>query len=187
MTTLRNAVGAVFVAGALATAVTAQSPAATAQDPQGQITGDPAMPETDLRFVQVADMSSSTEILAGKLAMSSSQDDDVKTFARTMIDDHMRLASELKAALPASFKIPQNDPDHAVLESLRPLRGKQFDDAYIAKVGLQGHREAIAAFQREANGGQVAQIREAARTALPTIKHHYRMAQELARKKGVPQ
>jgi predicted outer membrane protein len=169
----------------LATAVPAQNPAATAQGPQGQTTADTASPETDRGFVRVADMSSATEIAAGKLAMSNSQDDDVKAFAREMIKDHKRLASELKAALPASFKVPESGPDRAVLESLQPLKGKQFDDAYIATVGLQGHREAIAAFEREASGGQVAPIRQAARKALPTIKHHYQMAQELARKKGV--
>jgi putative membrane protein len=135
--------------------------------------------------VQVAAMSSATEIDAGKRAMSSSEDDDVQSFARTMIDDHTRLASEPKAALPASLKVPENIPDRAVMESLRPLKGKQFDDAYISKVGLQGHREAFAAFQREVAGGQVARIREAVRKALPTIQHHLQIAQQLARKKGL--
>jgi predicted outer membrane protein len=132
-------------------------------------------------------MSSATENDSGKLAMSNSKDDDVRSFARQMIDDHTRLSSELKAALPTTVKFPENSPDRAVLESLRPLKGKQFDDAYIAKVGLQGHKEALTAFQREAAGGQIPQIKEAAAKALPTIQHHYQMAQDLARKKGVPE
>jgi putative membrane protein len=102
-----------------------------------------------------------------------------------MIEDHTRLSRDLTAALPSNVQVPKNDADNAVLESLRPLKGKQFDDAYIEKVGLQGHKEAIAAFQREATDGQVAQIKDAAAKALPTIQHHYQMAQELARKKGI--
>jgi predicted outer membrane protein len=163
----------------------AQNPAATAQTAQAQTRADGAMPEIDRAFVQAATRSSATEIDAGKLAMSNSQDDQVKSFARQMIEDHTRLAGELRAALPPDMRAPESSPDRVVLESLRPLKGKQFDDAYITKVGLEGHREAIAAFEREASGGQVAQIREAARKALPTIQHHYQMAQEVARKKGI--
>jgi putative membrane protein len=182
MSMLRNLLCVAFV---VAAAVPAS--VATAQSARGQTSADTALPEIDRGFVQAAAMSSATEIDAGKLAMSNSQDDDVKSYARKMIEDHTRLASDLKAALPAGLKVPENSPDRAVLESLRPLKGKQFDDAYIAEVGLQGHRQAIAAFQREASSGQVPQIREAARKALPTIQHHLQMAQELAQKKGVSQ
>jgi putative membrane protein len=186
MSRLRNSVCAAFIAGTcvLAPAATAQGPATT-QGPQGQTSAVAAIPEIDRTFLRVAATSSATEIDAGKLAMSSSQDDDVKAFAQKMIEDHTRLSGELKAALPAGLKAPEDSPDRAVLESLQRLKGKQFDEAYIAKVGLQGHREAIAAFEREADGGQVPQIRKAAAKALPTIQHHYQMAQELARKKGV--
>ena len=83
------------------------------------------------------------------------------------------------------MKVPESSPGRTVLESLCPLKGKQFDEAYIAKVGLQGRKEALAAFQREAADGQVPQIREVAAKALPTIQHHHQMAQDLARKKRV--
>lgn len=167
-----------LVAGAAALA------SATSQDTQAQTAVATTLPQADASFVRVAAMSSATEIDSGKLAMSKSQDEDVKSFARQMIDDHTRLSRELKAALPPNVEVPEN-PDRAVLKSLQPLQGKQFDDAYIAKVGLQGHREAITAFEREAATGQVAQIKAAAAKALPTIQHHYQMAQELASKKGL--
>ena len=48
------------------------------------------------------------------------------------------------------MKVPESSPGRTVLESLCPLKGEQFDEAYIAKVGLQGRKEALAAFQREA-------------------------------------
>jgi putative membrane protein len=73
----------------------------------------------------------------------------------------------------------------AVLDSLKPLKGADFDKAYISKVGLEGHKQAIAAFEKEVSDGQNADLKKAAQKALPTIKEHYQMAQRLASKKGV--
>jgi predicted outer membrane protein len=68
---------------------------------------------------------------------------------------------------------------------LKPLKGKEFDEAYIQKVGLEGHKTAIAAFEKEISDGQNADLKQAAQKALPTIERHYKMAQDLAAKKGV--
>jgi predicted outer membrane protein len=68
---------------------------------------------------------------------------------------------------------------------LRPLKGRQFDEAYVQKVGLEGHKQAIAAFEKEISEGQDASLKKAARSALPTIKEHYQKAQQLAQKVGV--
>jgi predicted outer membrane protein len=68
---------------------------------------------------------------------------------------------------------------------LKPLKGKEFDQAYIQKVALEGHKQAIAAFEKEIADGQDAKLKEAAQKALPTIKEHYKLAQDLATKKGV--
>jgi putative membrane protein len=65
------------------------------------------------------------------------------------------------------------------------LHGKQFDSVYIQQVALAGHKKAVAAFQAEADGGQNAALKKAAQKALPTIKEHLAMAQQLADKKGI--
>jgi predicted outer membrane protein len=57
------------------------------------------------------------------LAMGSSQDHDVKSFARTMLDDRTQLASELKEALPAGLKVRENVPDRIMIEACRGKRG----------------------------------------------------------------
>jgi predicted outer membrane protein len=72
-----------------------------------------------------------------------------------------------------------------VLDSLKGLKGKEFDTAYIQKVGVQGHQQAVEAFKKEAEGGQNADLKKAAQKALPTIEEHLKMAQDLAAKKGV--
>jgi predicted outer membrane protein len=68
---------------------------------------------------------------------------------------------------------------------LKPLKGKQFDEMYITKVGVEGHQKAVEVFQKEAREGQNADLKKAAQKALPTIQQHLKTAQELAAKKGV--
>lgn len=145
------------------------------------------LPAPDRDFVQAASMSSSTEIDAAKLAQKNTDNKDVKSFAHHMMIDHTKLTVQLKMAAPHGVSVPKDNSDTTVLDSLRPLKGPQFDQAYVKAVGLQGHKEAIAAFQKEISDGQDASLKKAATDALPTIKEHYQMAQQLAQKVGVPQ
>ncbi|SAL29947.1 membrane protein [Caballeronia turbans] len=139
----------------------------------------------DKAFVQAASESSSTEIDTAKLATKQSQDKDVKDFAHQMMIDHTKLTVQLKMAAPHGVVVPKDNSDPAVLDALKPLKGKAFDAAYIKTVGVEGHQKAVAAFQKEAQEGQNADLKKAAAKALPTIQHHLEMAQALAAKKGV--
>jgi predicted outer membrane protein len=141
--------------------------------------------DADKAFVQAASSSSSTEIDAGKLAMTRSSDKDVKAFARHMVMDHTKLTVQLKMAAPKGVTVPKDNSDTSVLDSLKPLKDKDFDKAYISKVGLEGHKQAVDAFQKEISDGQNADLKKAAQKALPTIQKHYQMAQDLAKQKGI--
>jgi putative membrane protein len=158
---------------------------AEAQTEAASTTAANPLPEPDRDFVQAASMSSSTEIDASKLAQKNTKDKDVKSFAHRMMIDHTKMTVQLKAAAPHGVEVPKDNSDTSILDSLKPLKGKEFDDAYIAKVGLKGHEDAIAAFKKEISDGQNADLKKLAQKALPIIEHHYQMAQELAKKKGV--
>jgi predicted outer membrane protein len=160
---------------------------ASAQTQAASTTAANPLAQADKDFVQAASMSSSTEIDAGKLAVSNSSDKDVKSFARHMMIDHTKLTLELKMAAPHGVEVPKDNSDLEVLNSLKPLKAKSFDQAYIHKVGLEGHQKTIAAFEKEISDGQNADLKKAAQKGLPTIKEHYQMAQDLAAKKGVAQ
>jgi predicted outer membrane protein len=167
-----------FLLGAqLAQAQTTQAASVTAAND---------LPQPDKDFVQAATKSSSTEIDAAKLALTRSTDKDVKSFARHMMADHMKLTAQLKTAAPKGVAVPKDNSDIAQLDSLKNLKGAEFDQAYIQQIGLAGHKEALEAFNKEASDGVNRDLKEAARKALPTIQEHYSMAQELAKKKGVP-
>jgi putative membrane protein len=143
------------------------------------------LPQVDKDFVQAASSAGSTEIDAAKLATKNSQDKDVKSFAHHMMIDHTKLAMQLKMAAPHGVKVPKDNSDTSVLDALKPLKGKEFDTMYIQKLGVEGHQQAVAAFQKEAQEGQNADLKKAATKALPTIQQHLKMAQDLAAKKGV--
>jgi predicted outer membrane protein len=104
-----------------------------------------------------------------------------------MMVDHTKLTMQLKMAAPHGVEVPKDNSDTSILDTLKQLNGKEFDQAYIQKVGLEGHQSAIAAFEKEISDGQNADLKKAAQKALPTIKEHYKMAQDLAAKKGVAQ
>jgi len=156
-----------------------------AQTEAASTTAANPLPEPDRAFVQAATKSSSTEIDAGKLAQKNSSDKDVKSFARHMMYDHTKMTVELKAAAPHDVAAPKDNSDTSLLDSLRGLKGKAFDEAYISKLGLKGHEEAIEAFKKESSDGQNADLRKLAQKGLPVIEKHYKMAQALAKKKGV--
>ena len=143
------------------------------------------LPGPDRDFVQAASMSSSTEIDAAKLAQKNSSDKDVKSFAHHMLLDHTKMTVQLKMAAPHGVTVPKDNSDTSVLDSLRPLKGKEFDAAYIAKVGLKGHEDAVSAFKKEIADGENADLKNLAQKGLPVVEEHYRMAQSLAKKKGV--
>jgi putative membrane protein len=177
-TTLSALIAACLMSGAaLAHAQNATEAAST--------TAANPLSDADKAFVQAASSGSSTEIDASKLAMSHSSDKDVKSFARHMIMDHTKLTLQLKMAAPKGVTVPKDNSDTALLDLLKPLKGKAFDNAYIGKVGVEGHRQALDAFQKEISDGQNADLKKAAQKALPTIQEHAQMAQDLAKKKGV--
>ncbi|MEX3813943.1 DUF4142 domain-containing protein [Paraburkholderia sp. BR13439] len=158
---------------------------AGAQTEAASTTSANPLPQADKDFVQAASMSSSTEIDAAKLATKNSSDKDVKSFAHHMMLDHTKLTMQLKMAAPHGVAVPKDNSDTTVLDSLKSLHGKAFDQAYIQKVGMQGHEDALSAFKKEISDGQNADLKKAAQKALPTIEEHYKMAQDLATKKGV--
>jgi putative membrane protein len=171
---------------ALAASLIATLPlAALAQTQAASTTMGNDLPPADKAFVQAASAAGSTEIDAAKLATKQSQDKDVKNFAHHMMIDHTKLAMQLKMAAPHGVTVPMDNSDPSVLDSLKPLHGKEFDSAYIQRVGVQGHQQAVTAFQTEIDQGQNADLKKAAQKALPTIQKHLKMAQDLAAKKGV--
>ncbi|CAG9250288.1 conserved hypothetical protein [Burkholderia diffusa] len=136
----------------------------------------------DAEFVDKAGIVGKTELQASQLALDRSSNPDVKAFARRMIDDHGRVAAELRR-LGAQKGLPVQtrmlvDP---ALTALRTMNGDAFDKGYIALAGPNAHEAAIRLYEAEARNGHDPQLRAFAADTLPTLKAHLGAARALER------
>ncbi|WP_175687222.1 DUF4142 domain-containing protein [Burkholderia anthina] len=190
------AAGVLAVAGLAHAQMPSEPPASNSHVPGGVINpssgagaGDAGIAKApqggDAEFVDKAALAGKTEVQASQLALKQAQSADVRAFAKRMVADHGKAnatLNEIAARLGMKPQIEQiTDPD---VEALRGKSGHDFDVAYVAAVGPDAHRKAIALFEGEARDGKDAQLRAFARSTLPTLRHHLSMAQTVERKVG---
>jgi putative membrane protein len=142
-----------------------------------------SMNSEDRTFVNKVAQAGNAEIAIGKIAVAQSTQSDVRNFAQQMIDDHTKAGDELGAIAGKKNMAPPTTPDSAhqkLTRKLEKLHGRKFDDKYINDAGVKDHKEVIALFESEIKNGSDPDVRSFAEKTLPTIKHHYEMAQQLA-------
>lgn len=141
----------------------------------------PMQPTAD--FVTAAAQSDEYEIEAARVALTQSQDPQVRAFAQAMIDDHARTAQALRQATAASNLAPPppglSGDQQRMLGELQSLTPPEFDKAYWRQQAL-AHRQALVVEQGYAAAGPDANVRAAAQSALPVIQHHLDMAMRMA-------
>ncbi len=139
----------------------------------------------DKKFLKDAAMGGLTEVALGKLAVEKGSSDAVKQFGQKMIDDHTKVNDELKQ-LAASGKVSVPDAldskHQSRAEKLAKLSGTEFDKAYI-KDQLKYHQQNVKEFQEEAQYGSVAEVKNFAAKALPTVQQHRQVAKDLSESK----
>ncbi|AOJ18984.1 DUF305 domain-containing protein [Burkholderia cenocepacia] len=166
-------------------------PASSAQVAPGVIRPGPTADEPgltqrpigiDAEFVDKAGMIGKVERQASQLALDRSSNADVKAFARRMLDDHARIADELRR-IGAQKGVPVQtrmlvDP---AVTALRAKDGRAFDTAYVALAGPPAHEAAIRLYETEAKDGRDPQLRAFAARTLPVLNAHLNAARQLAK------
>lgn len=160
--------------------------AAHAQTSAPSAAMDSKLSASDQQFVQDASQAGATEIEASKLALTNSSDPHVRKFASQMIADHTKLARNLEVIAARRGLSTPPAADAAVIGKLQGLKGADFDQAYVGQVALEGHQKAVELFQKESESGTDLQLKAAATKALPVIKHHLAMAEQLGNAKKSP-
>lgn len=163
----------------VASAVPVHAQASDAPASDAPVSGTKLSP-ADQQFIQDASQSDATEIAASKIALKNSRDPRVKKFAQQMITDHTKLSRSMAAIAAKRGLATAPSADSALVGKLQTLKGQQFDEAYIEQVGLEAHQRAVDLFQQESQSGTDSQLKAAAARALPIIKHHLEMSQQLA-------
>lgn len=136
-------------------------------------------------YIQAAGESDTFEMMEAYSALAESKDPQVIAFAREMIRDHGETSRKLREAAARAGLAP---PPMAVgagqspfLASLQSARGREFDKTYWEQQAL-AHRSALTVTQRYAASGDTAAIREAAAAAVPIIRRHLAMAEQMRSK-----
>ena len=128
---------ALSAAGLLLVAVTAN--AQTAQpSPSAPAAAEARIHEADQTFINDGTKTVSTQHDAARIADSRTSDSQVKAFAQRVSTDDEKIIQAMRAASPRGVDVPANNPDTTVLDSIKNLRGADFDKAYIEQVALAG-------------------------------------------------
>lgn len=136
---------------------------------------------TSQDFVTRAAEGNFAEIKVSQLAESKAHSQEVKDFAKRMIDDHSKANSELaQIAKTKDLKVPLDaDMMHkASMQMLKLKSGESFDKAYMEQMD-KDHQKTIELFQSASTSPQVDKDLQAfASKMLPKLQqHHERVAQ----------
>jgi putative membrane protein len=133
---------------------------------------------SDQEFVMNAAQANMAEIELGRLAETRASSDQVKAFAKRMVDDHQRALDSLKTVarnekiiLPSAL-----DPrDQALNDQLQKLSGNVFDREYMSAM-IRDHRQDVARFRAESKRAQFADVKQYASSTLRTLEDHLKLA-----------
>jgi len=141
---------------------------------------------TDARAMRDLAEANMAEVEAGKVAAQKAQSEEVKKFAQHMVDDHGKMLQEVQQlAQSKGVDLPKSPSKkhQAAMKKLESASGEQFDKAYMSEM-VKDHRETVKKVEKIAKSSKDAEVKGAAEKALPDIKEHLQMAQDLSGKTG---
>ncbi len=141
----------------------------------------------DSAFLKDACQGGIMEMKLGQLAQTNASSQQVKDFGERMVNDHSRmnmsvrdLAGKQSVTLPSDISMK----DKITYDLISKKTGPDFDRAYMEDM-IKDHKDDVAAFEREVESGTDPEAKAVAQKALPTIREHLRMAEEIGRQLGV--
>jgi putative membrane protein len=149
--------------------------------------GGDAVGKKDQKTMREMAQSNLAEIEAGKLALSKSQNDDVKKFAEKMVDDHTKSQKELEQLAQSKGVTLPTEPDsrhQKVAKKLSGLSGDDFDRVYMQQGGVEDHKKTHRLLKSAQSGAKDADLKALAQKTEPVVQEHLTMAQQLHAAKG---
>jgi putative membrane protein len=143
--------------------------------------GGAAMSQADQkRTIDIA-QSNIAEIQTGQLALSKSQNPQVRAYAQKMIDDHGMAMQELQRIVQTTGVALPGDTDlkhKAIAAELRLLTGETFDRQYMSQVGVTDHKRTHELLQETVSSAGNPALRAYAQRILPVVTRHLEQAQQ---------
>jgi len=135
----------------------------------------------DSKFMMTLATGGMNEITLSQTALAKSTNEEVKTFAQKMVDDHTMAGDELKTiASSKNVTLPMTpDSKHAAMNTkLSGMTGSGFDMEYM-KAMVKDHEATVALLQKESTGGKDPEAKAFAAKLLPTVQGHLDMARTM--------
>lgn len=145
----------------------------------------PAYADNPRHFLNEALQGDNSEIMLGRMAAERARSPAVRDFGQTLVSDHQQAREEIRNlggrfGLRRGWQIaPEAREERQKLEG---LQGRDFDREFVRYM-VDDHRKDISAFRDEANEDHGA-VSDLARSQLPTLRTHLRMAMSLERSDG---
>jgi putative membrane protein len=135
----------------------------------------------DQEFLTKAIQAGVAEVQLSELALEKSENEQVREFARRMVQDHTAANQRLLSLAESAGETPPMEMDQkhqAMLQQLSQLSGEPFDRQYM-QGQVQDHQVAVELFSSEATqpSGPVDAL---AGELLPALQQHLEMAQEIS-------
>ena len=137
---------------------------------------------TDQQFVSLAAMGGLAEVQLGRLATERAGRASVQRFGERMVVDHGAMNAELaQIAARKGMSVPTtlDDQHRQDIDRLARLSGHDFDRAYMQHM-VADHMKDIAHFERQAQSGTDADLKNLAANALPVLRQHLEMARSVS-------
>jgi putative membrane protein len=171
----RNLLLAAAAALLISSPVFAQQPAAM-----------PALNPVDMAFVKEAAIGAQFEVEMGRIAERTAANAKVKQFGAQMVRDHIDAGAKLKTIATAKGAVVPTELDKAHAQKrddMMKLQGALFDREYMNAM-VKDHETAAQLFGQQADKGVDADLKQFARTTLPIIQEHTKMAREVVTSLG---
>jgi predicted outer membrane protein len=122
------------------------------------------------------------EIEGGKLAQSKGQNDQVKTFAQQMIDDHTKALKDVQqVAQQKGVTLPSepNSEQKAMIAKLEKMTGNAFDKTYMEVAGVSAHKKVHSTLTKDEKHVKDPDVKKVADSMMPVVEQHLKAAQQL--------
>jgi putative membrane protein len=143
--------------------------------------------DDDKKFLKNAAQDNLAEIKLAQLAVKTSKNPTVTTFAQKMITDHHALLTGAKPVAMQAGVTPPTGPSmtaDAEYMKLKVLSGDSFDKSYV-KTMVSDHREDLDKVKAEHESTQNASMKKLTGHASDVIAGHLQMIEGIAEKMGV--
>lgn len=135
--------------------------------------------KTDAAFMMKAAEINLEEIKLGKLAQQKGTTPHVKQLGKMMVTDHAQAMDELTALAKTKMVTIPTSETAKIMDAYKTLNGKtgkDFDKAY-SDMMVNGHKEAIALFEKTAMETKDSDVKAMTTTMIPKLKTHLEQAE----------